>query len=236
MWQSVDPVLEDLLENKRHSEFTRKLAVYSYGLNNPVRLSDPDGNDPKDWVIGLNRDLEDYGDYRYDLARKYDSAIVKGLNYTEGTLAHIIAFFIPDDDAELFVALVTLDLSTPIIKGYKESPKLLTGISNALKNLFKAGTSVMKSDPVRLHHSWAKYLGGAEKQDLVPLPKSVHDAYHSGLDKILPRQRGTAYFDSLTGKAKEQMYRDLIDYTKAFDAKYGTKLYDAMIKNGLPDQ
>jgi hypothetical protein len=69
---------------------------------------------------------------------------------------------------------------------------------------------------------------------LVPLPKSIHDVYHSGLDKILPRQKGTQYYEQLDGLARQQMYRDLADYTKAFDAKYGTKLYDAMLKEGFP--
>jgi hypothetical protein len=30
------------------------------------------------------------------------------------------------------------------------------------------------------------------------------------------------------------MQRDLADYTKAFDTKYGTELYDSMIRNGFP--
>lgn len=84
------------------------------------------------------------------------------------------------------------------------------------------------------HHAWPKYLGGPKAQDLQQLPKSVHDAYHSGLDKILPRQRGTAYYENLSPAARQQMQRDLADYTKAFDAKNGTQLYDSMIRNGFP--
>jgi hypothetical protein len=30
------------------------------------------------------------------------------------------------------------------------------------------------------------------------------------------------------------MQRDLADYTKAFDAKNGTQLYDSMTSNGFP--
>jgi hypothetical protein len=62
----------------------------------------------------------------------------------------------------------------------------------------------------------------------------VHDAYHSGLDKIFPRQRGTAYYENLGPAARQQMQRDLADYTKAFDSKNGTQLYDSMIRNGFP--
>jgi hypothetical protein len=84
------------------------------------------------------------------------------------------------------------------------------------------------------HHAWPKYLGGPAKQDLARLPKSVHDAFHSGLDKILPRQRGTAYYEGLSPAARQQLQRDLADYTRAFDAKYGTQLYESMIRNGFP--
>jgi hypothetical protein len=90
------------------------------------------------------------------------------------------------------------------------------------------------AEAVRLHHAWAKYLGGAEKQDLVPLSKALHDAYHSGLDKILPRKWGTAYYDGLKGAARLRMYELLRDYTKAFDSQYGTKLFKAMRKEGFP--
>ena len=83
------------------------------------------------------------------------------------------------------------------------------------------------------HHAWPKYLGGPTKQDLASLPEPLHKSYHSGLDKILPRQRGTAYYDNLSPQAKQQLARDLAAYTKAFDAKYGTRLYDSMVRNGF---
>ncbi len=84
------------------------------------------------------------------------------------------------------------------------------------------------------HHPWPKYLGGPAKQDLAKLSEPLHKAYHSGLDKILPRQRGTAYYDNLSPQAKQQLIRDLAAYTKAFDAKYGTRLYDSLVHNGFP--
>jgi hypothetical protein len=86
----------------------------------------------------------------------------------------------------------------------------------------------------RRHHPWPKYLGGDEVQPLVDLPTVLHAKYHGGLDRILPRQKGTAYYESLPAAAKRQAYRDLADYTKAFDNKYGTRLYDAMIGEGFP--
>ena len=99
----------------------------------------------------------------------------------------------------------------------------------------KAGAGVAPvSGVTHLHHAWPKYLGGPSKQVLERLPKSVHDAYHSGLDKILPRQWGTKYYDNLSDAARRQMERDLADYTKAFDSKYGTKLWQSMLDNGFP--
>lgn len=75
---------------------------------------------------------------------------------------------------------------------------------------------------------------GAAKQELVPLSKSLHNAFHGGLDKVLPRQWGSAYYRSLGSAARQRALSDLGDYTKAFDAKYGTQLYDAMRRNGFP--
>ena len=38
----------------------------------------------------------------------------------------------------------------------------------------------------------------------------------------------------LVGAAKKQMQRDLAAYTKAFDAKYGTTLFQSLLNNGFP--
>lgn len=62
----------------------------------------------------------------------------------------------------------------------------------------------------------------------------MHDAFHSGLDKILPRQAGTAYYEALSPAARTQALQDLAAYTKAFDAKNGTNLYEAMVREGFP--
>jgi hypothetical protein len=90
-------------------------------------------------------------------------------------------------------------------------------------------------EDIQRHHAWPKYLGGDAKQDLVPLPRQLHEAFHAGLDKILPRQWGTAYYEGLPDDAKLQVRRDLASYTKAFDAKYGTQLYDALLNTGFEE-
>jgi hypothetical protein len=86
------------------------------------------------------------------------------------------------------------------------------------------GTAAPVSGITQSHHAWPKYLGGPSKQVLERLPESLHIAYHSGLDKILPRQWGKTYYDTLSDAARKQMKRDLADSTKTFDAKYGTNL------------
>ncbi len=91
-------------------------------------------------------------------------------------------------------------------------------------------------DIIQFHHAYPKYLGGDIDQILEPLPKAMHDAYHSGLDKILPRQATTAFYDGLAPAAREQMQQDLAAYTKAFDAQNNTHLYDAMVREGFPKQ
>lgn len=85
------------------------------------------------------------------------------------------------------------------------------------------------------HHAWPKYLGGPSKQDLATLPKSVHEAYHRGLDALLPRTRGTPHYESLSPAARAQALRDLSAYTRAFDAKNGTTLYQSMLRNGFKE-
>lgn len=90
------------------------------------------------------------------------------------------------------------------------------------------------SNAIRMHHAWPMYLGGPVKQNLVPLAKEMHDAFHSGLDKVLPRQWGSAYYQSLGPAARQQMLQDLGAYVRAFDAKHQTELYKAMVDNGFP--
>ena len=90
------------------------------------------------------------------------------------------------------------------------------------------------ADAIHLHHAWPKYLGGAVKQDLVPLPRSLHVEFHRGLDKDLPKWRGTAYYESRGLTERQEALQYLAAYTKDFDAEHGTKLYDALLKNGFP--
>ena len=90
------------------------------------------------------------------------------------------------------------------------------------------------AEPINLHHPWPMYLGGAAKQELVPLPRSLHVQFHRELDEVLPKQKGTAYYESLGPAERQQALQKLAEHTKKFDAEHGTKLYDALLKNGFP--
>jgi hypothetical protein len=91
----------------------------------------------------------------------------------------------------------------------------------------------LADDAVRFHHPLPQYLGGQYQQILEPLPKGLHDSFHSGLDKVLPRKWGTEYYERLKPAARQQAMQDLADYTRAFDSVHGTQLYDAMVREGF---
>ena len=110
----------------------------------------------------------------------------------------------------------------------------LPGVLEAAAGMIPGAKGVARGVGEALHHPWPKYLGGAVEQELVSLPKSLHYAFHGGLDKYLPREKSTAYYESLDSTERQQALQTLATYTKNFDAEHGTKLYDALLKNGFP--
>jgi hypothetical protein len=111
-------------------------------------------------------------------------------------------------------------------------PGVLAAASGMIPGAKGVGRGV--AEEVNLHHAWPKYLGGAAKQDLVPLPKSLHDKFHRELDEYLPKWLGTAYYESLGPTERQQALQVLASHTQKFDAEHGTKIYDALLKNGFP--
>lgn len=92
------------------------------------------------------------------------------------------------------------------------------------------------ADAVRFHHPFPQYLGGKFQQLLEPLPKSLHDAYHSGLDKVLPRQikgGATEFYGSLSAAEKATNMQKFEAYTKAFDKTHGTNLWEGAVREGV---
>jgi len=84
------------------------------------------------------------------------------------------------------------------------------------------------------HHPWPKYLGGAEDQELVELPRSLHIAYHRGVQSFAAHRAGTAFYDNLSPEERAAIFRKLVEFTKQFDSNNGTDLLTRMLRNGFP--
>ena len=63
---------------------------------------------------------------------------------------------------------------------------------------------------IRWHHPWPQYLGGPAKQVLHGLTKVQHDAYHAGLDKMLPRQLSAEHFRKLPPEFRRGILRSCV--------------------------
>src|SRR5665213_3383523 len=110
----------------------------------------------------------------------------------------------------------------------------LPGVLEAAAGMIPGAKGVARGIGEELHHPWPKYLGGAIKQELVPLARSLHYEFHRRLDKYLPRNKSTAYYESLDPAERQQALQTLATCTRNFDAEHGTKLYDALLRNGFP--
>jgi hypothetical protein len=99
-------------------------------------------------------------------------------------------------------------------------------VHNGCGRLVKETAKRKAKDPG--HHPWPMYLGGPLKQKLETLPRPLHEAYHGGLDAMLPRQWGTEYYRYLTPLEQAENFEVFRLYTEAFDAKHGTSLWDAV--------
>jgi hypothetical protein len=125
-------------------------------------------------------------------------------------------------------------------QGIPDEPLLMGAIGGAAATLGKLGRSAPLVEEgaefaVQFHHPYPQYLGGKFEQLLEPLPKELHDAYHSGLDKILPRQiRGgaTDFYASLSRAERDVNMQKLETYTRSFDQMHGTHLWEAAVREG----
>lgn len=80
------------------------------------------------------------------------------------------------------------------------------------------------------HHAWPKYLGGPEAGPLETLDERLHQLFHAGLDQVLPRKAGQAFYASLAEAQKIENIKTLLRYTRDFDVTYGTKVYPKLVK------
>lgn len=174
-------------------------------------------------VAGVMLDEAQAGVYQLLTGRRQPTLVAQGA----------MAAGMNADSAEWFSTGVQMAVSFPM--ALVHANRMLAAIRSAQAELLAAKTAAVSltDDAVRFHHPYPKYLGGHQQQILEPLPKKIHDAYHSGLDKVLPRQKGTAYYESLAPLPRAQAQRDLGDYTQAFDSKYGTNLHEGMLREGF---
>jgi hypothetical protein len=92
----------------------------------------------------------------------------------------------------------------------------LPGVAMAAAGMIPGAKGVARGvaeEAIHLHHAWPMYLGGAVKQDLVPLPKSLHYAFHRELDKDLPKQRGRSSTKTLV-RRRGSRHSKLLQHTR----------------------
>jgi RHS repeat-associated protein len=211
---SVDPVTTS---GKDGGSFNR----YAYAENNPYKFKDPDGQAVETpWdaanvalgVVSLTKNLA---------TGNYGGAVVDALG----------------------VAYDMAATATPLLPGGAATAINAGRASSKIADVAKAAeTSIAAKGAdfaVRFHHPYPQYLGGKFQQLLEPLPKELHDVYHSGLDKVLPRQikgGATEFYGSLSAAEKAVNLQKFEAYTKAFDKKYGTALWGGAVREGVADQ
>jgi hypothetical protein len=73
-------------------------------------------------------------------------------------------------------------------------------------------------------HAWPLYLGGPESGPLIAIGEELHRAFHSGLNQVLPGFVGTDRYAGLSLSEKGRALRALLEFTKAFDAFFQTRI------------
>ena len=120
------------------------------------------------------------------------------------------------------------DLATLTEASSTDEEKMLAATGLATTIILKKKCKLLRNP--RLHHAWPQYLQGPYKQELQKLSKSLHDKYHSGLDKHLPRRSTSEYYRTLPPQQQAENFAKFLKYTEEFDKKHGTHLVEALRK------
>jgi len=112
----------------------------------------------------------------------------------------------------------------------KEYDQLSQVERNAYTEKWMRDRGIERIEVVNDHHAWPKYLGGPKKGPLIPVDERLHQLFHAGLDKILPRSLGAEYFAHLSEAEKIKNINMLKNYARDFDIDYHTRIYDTLMK------
>jgi hypothetical protein len=184
------------------------------------------GDSPSSWMGLLHGFADAMPGARY--GRLAQEQFRQG-NYGAATIYEAAAF----GDAALGIA--TSGASTRLGEGVRAAETALTAAGRGVARAAESAASAV-AEAIDRHHPWSMYLGGPVKQELVALPRWLHRKFHEGLDETLPKWKGGAFYASRSPDQKQQDLRYLAKYTKDFDAEYGTKIYDALLRNGFPER
>jgi hypothetical protein len=85
-------------------------------------------------------------------------------------------------------------------------------------------------DVINEHHAWPKYLGGPDAGPLISIDERLHQLLHAGLDQLLPRSKGSAYYAALSEAEKAKNIEILKAIARDFDIENGTKISEILAK------
>jgi RHS repeat-associated protein len=239
-WLNRDPIGE-----------TGGINLYGSVGNNPVNFVDPYGLDP--WYSWLNPFSYSSGYARSQGVQALNAQLAandySGVgdfqqanptwngngNLTAGNMQAVQASAnLAADAANGYLNTMQAIVPAGVVSKAEQAAAQAIADANQGGLLSKLLSKCKSNKTPHFHHPWPKYLGGNPEQILEPLPKALHDAYHAGLDQILPRQPGADFYSDLPPDAQAQVLQALNTYTQAFDAQYGTQLYNAMVREGFP--
>jgi hypothetical protein len=112
----------------------------------------------------------------------------------------------------------------------KEFDQLSGDERNAYLTQWMKDHDIHRLEVVNDHHAWPKYLGGPEAGPLIGLDEQLHQLFHAGLDKLLPRNKGTAYYAAFSDAEKLKNIKILKDYARSFDIDYKSRIYETLMK------
>ena len=76
----------------------------------------------------------------------------------------------------------------------------------------------------------AHLSGRSEERTTIGLEEKLHQAFHSALDKVLPRKPGAQYYAGLSPAQKAKNIETLKQVARDFDIDFKTKIYNRLLQ------